>query len=90
MPSKNRDYKREYTLFHGQPEEIKRRAGRNAARRKAVASGKAKKGDGKDVHHKNGDTKDNSSKNTSVISRSKNRAMGGAKSKPYTKTEKVK
>ena len=81
-----RDYKREYELFHGRPEEIKRRAGRNAARRKAVKAGKAAKGDGKDVHHKNGNTLDNSSRNVSVISRKKNRAMGGAKSKPYTKT----
>lgn len=77
-----RDYKREYELYHGKPEQIKRRAGRNAARRKAVAAGKASKGDGKDVHHKNGNTRDNSAKNTAVISRSKNRAMGGAKSKP--------
>lgn len=81
-----RDYKREYEIYHGTPEQKKRRAGRNAARRKAEAAGKVSKGDGKDIHHKNGNTKDNSSKNVSVMSRSKNRAMGGAKSKPYTKT----
>lgn len=91
MPTKkNRNYKREYALYHGKPEQIKRRAGRNAARRKAVAAGKAKKGDGKDVHHKNGNTRDNRSSNTSVISRSKNRSLGGAKSKPYTRTKKKK
>jgi len=90
MPSKTRNYKREYAIYHGKPEQIKRRAGRNAARRTAVAAGKASKGDGKDVHHKDGNTKNNSAKNTSVISRSKNRAMGGAKSKPYTRTKRSK
>ena len=89
MPTKKkkRNYKREYELYHGKPEQIKRRAGRNKARREAIKSGKAKKGDGKDVHHKNGNTLDNRSSNTSVMSRSKNRALGGAKSKPYTKTK---
>lgn len=87
MAKKERDYKHEYEIYHGKPEQIKRRAGRNAARRKAVQSGKAKKGDGKDVHHKNGNTLDNSAKNTSVISKKRNRAMGGAQSKPYTQTK---
>lgn len=86
MPKKARNYKREYALYHGKPEQIKRRAQRNKTRREAVKAGKAKKGDGKDVHHKNGNTADQSSKNLSVISKSKNRAMGGAKSKPYTRT----
>ena len=88
MMTKKRNYKREYALYHGKPEQIKRRAGRNKARRQAVAAGKAKKGDGKDVHHKNGNTLDNSAKNTAVISRSKNRAMGGAKSKPTKRRKK--
>jgi len=83
---KKRNYKHEYAIYHGKPEQIKRRAGRNAARRKAVAAGKARKGVGKDVHHKDGNTLNNSSKNTATISRRKNRSMGGAKSKPYTKT----
>ena len=60
------------------------------ARRKMIKSGAVKKGDGKDVHHKNGNTRDNSKSNTTVMSRSKNRAMGGAKSKPYTKTRRKK
>jgi len=90
MPKKKRDYKHEYAIYHGKPEQIKRRAGRNAARRKAVAAGKARKGDGKDVHHKDGNTKNNTSSNTAVISRSKNRSMGGAKSKPYTRTRRTK
>ncbi len=80
--AKKRNYKREYALYHGKPEQIKRRAARNKSRRDAVKAGKASKGDGKDVHHKDGNPKNNSSKNTAVISRSKNRAMGGASSKP--------
>jgi hypothetical protein len=37
--------------------------------------GHVKKGDGKDVHHRNRNTKDNSSKNLAAISKSKNRGM---------------
>ena len=53
---------------------IKDRVARNAARRAMVKAGRAKKGDGKDVDHKNGNPTDNSKSNLSVVSRSKNRA----------------
>lgn len=46
-----RNYKQEYADFHSTPEQKKRRAQRNAARRKAMAAGKVKKGDGKEVDH---------------------------------------
>jgi len=46
-----RNYKQEYAEFHSTPEQKKRRAQRNAARRKALAAGKVKKGDGKEVDH---------------------------------------
>lgn len=46
-----RDYKREYETYQGKPDQIKKRAMRNAARAKMVKAGKAKKGDGKDVDH---------------------------------------
>lgn len=46
-----RNYKREYETYQGKPEQIKKRAMRNAARAKMVKAGKAKKGDGKDVAH---------------------------------------
>ena len=42
-----RNYKREYKKFHSKPEEKKRRAGRNAARRKMASSGAVSKGDKK-------------------------------------------
>ena len=68
------DYKEEYKNFHSKPDQTKRRAGRNAARRKMTASGKVKKGDSKDVHHKDGNTLNNKKKNLRVEPRSKNRA----------------
>ena len=46
-----RNYKREYETYQGKPEQIKKRAMRNAARAKMVKAGKAHKGDGKDVGH---------------------------------------
>lgn len=39
-----------------------------------AAAGKVKKGDGKDVHHKDGNTLNNKRKNLRVESKSKNRA----------------
>jgi|TARA_Y100001938_G_C7945412_1_gene356516 hypothetical protein len=69
-----RDYKKEYREYHSKPEQKKRRAGRNAARRIMEMVGRAKKGDGKDVDHKNGNPTDNRKKNLRVISKSKNRS----------------
>ena len=69
-----RNYKEEYKDFHSKPDQKKRRAGRNDARRKMTAAGKVKKGDGKDVHHKDGNALNNKKKNLRVESRSKNRA----------------
>ena len=50
MPKK-RNYRKEYDEYHGTKAQKKRRAQRNAARRKAIKNGSAKKGDGKEVHH---------------------------------------
>ena len=54
MPYKDkadRNYATEYAKYQGTPEQIKNRAMRNKARANAVKTGKAKKGDGKDVAH---------------------------------------
>ena len=67
-----RDYKEEYK-YHQTSAEKKRRAGRNKARRAALAAGKVKKGDNKDVHHKDGNPRNNKSSNVAVVSRKKNR-----------------
>lgn len=78
MPSsKNyvRNYKQEYANYQGKPDQIKKRASRNAARRKMEKAGKVRKGDGKDVDHKNTNAKDNSSKNLRVLSKSANRSF---------------
>jgi hypothetical protein len=60
--------------FNAQPEQKKRRAERNASRRKMVEAGKAHKGDGKDVDHRNHNTKDQSASNLKMMDKSKNRA----------------
>lgn len=45
-----RDYKQE-GKWEAQPEQKKRRAARNRARRKAIKEGRAHKGDGKELDH---------------------------------------
>lgn len=75
MPKK-RNYKKEYKDYHGSPEQKKRRAQRNAARRKAEKDGRVKKGDGKEVHHVGAKRKGPlNNKKTRVVSRKKNRSM---------------
>lgn len=71
-----RDYKKEYRDYHSSPEQKKKRAMRNAARRKAEAAGKVSKGDGKDIDHKKPVRKGgtNEGGNTRVQTASKNRA----------------
>ena len=49
--NKPRPYKKEYEQYQGTPEQIKKRAMRNAARAKLAKAGKVHKGDGKDVAH---------------------------------------
>jgi hypothetical protein len=70
-----RNYAAEYADYHSKPEQKKRRAGRNAARRLMVKKGLARKGDGKDVHHRDNNTLNNSANNLSIMSRNKNRGM---------------
>lgn len=70
----SRDYKKEYANYHSSDKQKKNRASRNAARAKMLKAGKVKKGDGKDVTHRNGNPRDNSGKNLGVLSASKNRS----------------
>lgn len=60
--------------YNSTEEQKTRRAQRNAARAKMEKAGKVRKGDGKDVDHKNMNTAHNSTKNLRVQSKSKNRA----------------
>lgn len=75
MEENERDYKKEYRNYHSKPKQKKRRAERNHARRKMEKEGRVRKGDGKDVHHKSGNTSNNNSNNLQVMSKSKNRAI---------------
>lgn len=68
-----RDYKKEYREYHAKPEQKKKRASRNAARALMIKAGKARKGDGKDVDHKDRNANNNSIKNLRVVSQKKNR-----------------
>jgi hypothetical protein len=68
-----RNFRDEYLSYHASPEQKKRRAQRNAARRKMERAGRVSKGDGKDVHHKNGMS--NHSSNLAVLPRSVNRSI---------------
>ena len=79
MPS-SKNYKRDYSKngegkYQSSPKQKKNRAGRNKARRIAERQGIVKKGDGKDIHHRNGNPLDNSAGNTEVRSRSSNRSF---------------
>lgn len=71
--------------YNSQPEQKKRRAERNASRRKMEKAGKVHRGDGKDIDHKDHNTANQSTKNLRVQSKSKNRAnnlgTGGRKKK---------
>ena len=70
-----RNYKKEYENYHSSPKQKKNRASRNAARAAMLKKGKVKKGDGKDVTHRNGNPRDNSEKNLGVLKAGKNRSF---------------
>lgn len=74
-----RDYKKEYENYQGKPEQIKRRASRNAARSAMVKAGKARKGDGMDVDHANSDPLNNSTKNLRMQTKRANRSFARTK-----------
>lgn len=69
-----RNYRSEYDNYQGKPEQIARRSSRNKARRVLEKAGVAKKGDGKDVAHRNGNPLVNSRANLAVQSKRSNRS----------------
>lgn len=78
MPYKNKaDRKYANAIkYEAQPEQVKNRSARNAARAKLMKEGKVKKGDGKDVAHVKAFDKGGSNKNgVRVESASKNRSF---------------
>jgi len=68
-----RNYRKEYNTYHSSADQKKRRASRNAARRLMIAAGAARKGDGKDVDHKDRNPTNNSRKNIRVTTQKTNR-----------------
>lgn len=61
--------------YNSKPEQVKRRTARNAARRKMVKAGKARKGDGKDVEHRGGNPMNNKMSNLTMGSKKHNRSF---------------
>jgi len=77
-----RNYRKEYDNYQGKPDQIKKRAERNHARREMEKSGKAHKGDGMDVDHKKPLAKHGSNKdsNLRVVSKHANRSFARTRS----------
>lgn len=76
--------------YNSKPDQKRKRAMRNAARRKAIKEGKVTKGDGKDIDHKKKlkDGGTNSKSNLRVRSKSANRADNGGTGGRKRKTKK--
>ena len=70
-----RNYKKEYTNYHAKPTQKVNRAGRNKARKIVMKTGAAAKAVGNDVHHKNGNPRDNRTGNLSVATKATNRSF---------------
>ena len=70
-----RDYKKEYANYQGKPAQVKKRTSRNAARATLAKGGDVKKGDGKDVHHKDGNPSNNKRSNLTATTKAKNRSF---------------
>jgi len=84
MPS-SKNYVRNYSMSgEGKYDKSPKRMADNRARKKARSllekSGAAKRGDGKDVDHKNGNPRDNSPKNLRSVGRAVNRSIKRNKS----------
>ena len=68
-----RDYAKEYRDHDGTEKVKKKRAARNKARRYMEKKGRVRKGDGKDVDHKDFNPHNNSPSNLRVVSAKTNR-----------------
>ena len=75
MTNGKRDYKKQNAKYDSKPSVKKDRASRNAARKAMMAGGLAKKGDGKDVDHKDGNPRNNKRSNLRVQTKAKNRSV---------------
>lgn len=78
MPEDKAKRDRRMKAYNATPEEKRKRALRNKARREALREGKVRKGDEREIDHKKPLSKGGSGakSNTRVVSRAKNRAHG--------------
>lgn len=72
--AEKKDHREAEAKYQKSPTQLKKRENRNEARQTLEREGKASKGDGKDVMHKNGNALDNSPSNWKNGSRNKNRS----------------
>lgn len=86
LEGKQRNYKREYKLFHGKPEQRAKRSKRVLARRKMAKKLGKKAIHGKDIDHKDGNAMNNGDNNLRVRSINKNRADNGKSKKAIKET----
>lgn len=61
--------------YNSKPEQVKRRMARNRARAAMIREGKARKGDGKDVGHKDSNPHNNNKSNLRIESKAHNRSF---------------
>lgn len=73
MARKPRDYRKEYDATQGTEKGKKDRAARNKARREMMKAGRVRKGDGKEIDHKDFNPRNNSKSNLRVVDKSTNR-----------------
>ena len=79
----DRDYKKEYQDYHSKPEQRANRSKRVLARREMIKNGRAAKGDGKDVDHKDGNPQNNSPSNLRMMSVNANRGRNNNKNEEH-------
>ena len=79
MARKPRNYRKEYDTYHGTAKQKKNRASRNSARNALKKSGSILSS--KDVHHKDGNPRNNKQSNLAVVSRKYNRSKNSRKGK---------
>jgi len=72
--AEKRNYRKEYDNYQGTEKQKKNRAKRNKVNRLMKRLGRIRKGDGRDVDHKDGNPNNNSMKNLRVVSKSHNRS----------------
>lgn len=71
--------KRAQAKYNSKPEQVNKREARNKARYQMIKAGKVRKGDGKDVAHKDGNALNNKPSNWAVESKKKNRSYARTK-----------